>query len=151
MQNIAIAGGVSITCQHRRSSPSRDSSGAFKSAGGCTLSIGPNGPNSRMKRQDLSSRTLANEWLFRRMYLRTRIPLTRPDAAPCSRHQRVPGQPASQPACQPAWPSHPDLAALLDVDFQIESTASQRKFGIGNSSIGPFRLLPNRFHPIPNH
>lgn len=45
-----------------------------------------------MERQDLSSRTLANEWLFRRMYLRTHIPLTRPDAVPCSRPQRVPGQ-----------------------------------------------------------
>lgn len=45
-----------------------------------------------MGRQDLSSRTLANEWLFRRMYLRTDIPLTRPDAVPCSRPQRVPGQ-----------------------------------------------------------
>jgi hypothetical protein len=44
-----------------------------------------------MERQDLSCRTLANEWPFRRMYLRTHIPLTRPDAVPCSRPQRVPG------------------------------------------------------------
>lgn len=39
------------------------------------------------------ARTLANEWLFRRMYLRTHThtqhPLARPDAVPCSKSSNV--------------------------------------------------------------
>lgn len=53
---------------------------------------------------------------------------------------------ASLQTCSwPAWPSRPDLGALVEVDFQIESAASERKSRYGISRPWP---LPNRFHPF---
>lgn len=100
-------------------------------------SIGPNGPNSKMERQDLWSRTLANEWPFRRRYLRTHTSSSPSGCCPLQQvFRRVPGS------------SHPDPGALLDVDFQIESTASERQIDMASLGLGLLPTGSTRSHSL---
>lgn len=51
----------------------------------------------------------------------------------------------------PAWPSHPDLGALLDADFQIESTASEKKMkkiDMASLGLGLFPTGSTRAHSL---